>query len=370
MSDEQWRAALRAHEAAPDDMELLRRAIAAGRRARLNVAWLLDREVAPGVTFRSGEPYRVRALLPAEKTLGHRPWSPHDRSYHGFSFEVREVGHTPGTVEVPAHHLWWIAPEGHVGRRLPRILDEVEAQGVAGLDLSGSQVTDDGLAGLGGLGAVSSVILQACTKVTDVVAERLPPSLRLLSVRRAPRLGDGLLRGLGRLPDLSVVDLAGTKVTEEGLRALPATASGLTHLDLSGVRKLGNGALEAIGQLAELRELNLGAGSWSRAGLVHLAALERLEHLDLAQCSRLTDKALESLLGLRRLVSLDLSFCAALTIDGLMKLAALPALRRLRVAFLHFGRDLAGSGRPSEGAVAATEQARLRAALPRVTIQF
>lgn len=370
MSDDAWRAAVRAHEAAPHDMELLRRAITAGRRARLNVAWLLDREVAPGATFRSDEAYRVRALLPAENVLGSRPWSPSvDRSYQSFSFEVREVGRTPGVVEVPAHHRWWVAPEGHIGRRLPWILDEVEAQGVAGLDLSGSQVTNEALAPVEGLSALSTVILQGCKKLVDGLEARLPASLRFLSVRRATRLGDGFLRALGRLPDLSVLDLGATRVTAEGLKALPVAAPGLTHLDLCGIKKLRNEALEGIGRLGELRELNLGVGSWSRAGLVHLASLERLEHLDLQQCSRLTDEALASLLGLRSLVSLDLSFCAGLTVDGLSTLAALPSLRRLRVAYLHFG-DPTGRGQTSWNALIAAEQARLRAALPRVTIQF
>ncbi|MCO5167475.1 MAG: hypothetical protein M9894_14100 [Planctomycetes bacterium] len=356
MSDAAWREALRAWEASPHDQDLLRRAVAAGRRAGEPVGWLLDREVTPRAVFRSGQPFGIHALVPADgNPYAAANWDPARRAFVRWHRTV-DLGQTPGEIEVPPHLFWWVAPEGHLGKRLARVLADAAAQGVTGLDLSNSRVTDDDLAPLADMAALRVVLLQSCKKITGAALHRLPGGLRLLALCGSPRVAEDAWPALARLPDLTYLDLRWIELTPDAASTLADSARGLTHLDLGGCKRLGNAAVAALGALPELRYLAVNGTNVSRAGVEPLAALTRLEHLDLSWCGRLTDGALRPIAGLPALQSLDLGGCGNVTPEGLAQLRALPRLRHL---------DLGG--------VRAADVARLEAlrqALPGCEVSF
>ena len=120
------------------------------------------------------------------------------------------------------------------------------------------------------------------------------------------------------LVNLKELSLGRGRLSNAGLvmlRMLPQ----LTYLDLSGVRPTppdnpqGRGAaagvpeetLKAIAELKDLRVLNLGFSAVAPDGLRTLGSLERVERLGLQGCSRVDDSALAELIHWKGLKYLD-----------------------------------------------------------------
>ncbi len=130
---------------------------------------------------------------------------------------------------------------------MERISDRTE---VGGLNLSGSNVTDEGLRHLRGSGALKSL------------------------------------------------DLRFTEVTDEGLEHVGGLGN-LQRLDLWRT-VIGNAGLEHLAGLTNLQELNLAATKVDDDGLKHLKGMSKLEILNLSRTS-VTDTGLEQLKGLANL---------------------------------------------------------------------
>ena len=107
------------------------------------------------------------------------------------------------------------------------------------------------------------------------------------------------------LPQTKALDLYGTEVTDQDLKALAG--------------------------LAELQTLDLGRTKVTDAGLKELAALPQLQSLDLSYNAALSDAGLRELAALPRLQALELTFNAAVTDASLKELANLPQLQKLNL---------------------------------------
>lgn len=178
-----------------------------------------------------------------------------------------------------------------------------ELTGLRRLDLGGCKVTDRDLAHL-----------SALTRLEHL-------RLFLTGVR-----GPGLRR-LGGLRRLRELDLSSTPLRT--LEPLAGFAS-LTRLDLGCCRDLEGSELRWLSGLSRLRHLTLRAVRAADPDLAHLAALRRLEALDLSECANVTDEGLAALAGLRRLESLRLPH--RITDAGVQRLAGLSRLRALDVS--------------------------------------
>jgi len=152
---------------------------------------------------------------------------------------------------------------------------------------------------------------------------------------------------IGRMPQLQILDLSGTNVTDDDLRHLSglkglrelilwetgigdagaahlAAMQGLCRLNL-GRTNLTDAGLRHLGGLDDLRHLVLTGNSISDVGLKHLKALNRLQGLKLSSTG-ITDDGLRELVGLKDLRGLTLDR-TKVTDAGLKALAALPALK-------------------------------------------
>ena len=139
---------------------------------------------------------------------------------------------------------------------------------VKSLNLSGTQVTDAGLAHLKGLAGLQWLSLRG-TQVTDA--------------------GLAHLKGLAGLQKLSLSD---TQVTDAGLAHLKGLA-GLQELDLNETRVTDAG-LAHLKRLAGLPALYLGGTQVTDAGLAHLKGLGGLRWLSLSRAP-VTDAGLTEL---------------------------------------------------------------------------
>jgi hypothetical protein len=105
----------------------------------------------------------------------------------------------------------------------------------SGRTTGSTQVSDNGLRALAGLTALTSLNLEACRQVSD----------------------DGLL-ALSSLTALTSLNLkACRQVSDGGLRALTASLTALTSLDLSHLDYLTNYGLHGLASLTALTSLNL-----------------------------------------------------------------------------------------------------------------
>jgi Leucine-rich repeat (LRR) protein len=210
------------------------------------------------------------------------------------------------------------------------------------LDLTGTPVTDDGLAPLAGtsrmlrlllsrtdigdaglahLGAMSKLndLRLEGTRVTDAGLARLSglASLRNLWLRRTRITGEGFSR-LTALKQLAILDLSKTALTDDGLATVAKLRSGATLiLRDTPITDQGLGRLKG---LTGLTSLTLGGTRVTDAGLAHLAGLPRLASLGLSEPG-ITDAGLvqlEKLLPLKRLHV----HCTRVTDAGLARLKA------------------------------------------------
>jgi internalin A len=122
------------------------------------------------------------------------------------------------------------------------------------------------------------------------------------------------------------VDLHYTLVSGADLRAL-AALKGLTHLDLSLNKGLGDAHLKELPALTNLTELNLEATSITDVGLKELAPLAKLASLDLTY-TNVTPAALKTLAAFPNLTKLRLNY-NSLTDADVLHLAALKGLTHL-----------------------------------------
>jgi hypothetical protein len=226
------------------------------------------------------------------------------------------------------------------------------------LDLSHTRISDEGLLHLRPARQIQELNLLYAEQITDqgMNAIRDWRALKVLNVR-GTRITDGTLAIASRLTQLDSLDIAATAVTENGLAGLiplvhlKHLALGqnrlndnalevlrflqtLESLDLGGPRGVNRNArrerstglaaplVNAIGELKPLRVLKLGHTPVGAEELRKWApALVNVEKLDLSNCTRIDDAALQELGQWRAIKYLDVQETAVSQsgIDNLRK---------------------------------------------------
>lgn len=198
------------------------------------------------------------------------------------------------------------------------------------LDLSGTQVTDAGLAHLNRFKHLEDLILDR-TQITDAGMAHLEglTTLQSLHLNQTGVTDAGLshLRSLTKLRSLLLED---TRVDGSGLRHLEHLKS-LEWLVLTNTQ-LDDAALEHVGRHSSLCSLGLQATRVTDAGVEHLKGLGKLMVMMLRD-TEVTDTGIRDLAGLTKLEFLDLG--------GTLVTGAgtehLKGLTSLRVLFLPTG---------------------------------
>ncbi|MGE0377812.1 MAG: leucine-rich repeat domain-containing protein [Planctomycetaceae bacterium] len=162
---------------------------------------------------------------------------------------------------------------------------------------------------------------------------------------KVTRLTDEDLEPLGRLSNLTHLDMSNSKTTEAGWRPLAGMRS-LTHLKIDAhylnAHHLNDASLESLAQLTNLKELRLGVssreqGSLSDAGLRHLSKLPSFEVLGFHNV-RFVGDPFRSLAASGSLRTLDLYDCD-LTDDMLISLERLKTLQSVSLRGTPVSRD-------------------------------
>ncbi|KAF9970876.1 hypothetical protein BGZ73_006275 [Actinomortierella ambigua] len=181
--------------------------------------------------------------------------------------------------------------------------DSLGFQRLQELDLMRTRITDDDLQAIrSSFPALEILNLTGCSRLTDVSLQRLCsqgqetiPELTSLKLpdRESP-LRDVLPLMADQFCQLSQLDLTGfLNVTDDTLLSLGA-ATNLTMLSLAGTKLTDVGA-PVLAQLELLRELSLDRTLIQDASLDHLRGLGRLEILSLSRCPKLTVDGLKLL---------------------------------------------------------------------------
>ncbi len=128
--------------------------------------------------------------------------------------------------------------------------------------------------------------------------------------------------GIFHIPAGNEVMVRIKNIDDQELRTLVRELTGfipLVYLNLSENRKITNIGLEYIRGLEQLSMLNLSSCSLTDDGIKHLAAMTRLEYLDLSYCNRLSDNGLKHLRNLPKLSYLQLQGCLRITKAGIAR---------------------------------------------------
>lgn len=176
-------------------------------------------------------------------------------------------------------------------------------------------VTDEGMAAFRRWTSLKKIDLRG-TKITDTTLEHLSGLIRLewLDVGYAQVTDVGIER-LASLPNLRHLTMGGHKLTDMGLQALRQMPQ-LEYLDIGGQQRTDSGlwlvsvtdrGMEAVGTLSNLRELRLKALTVTARHLDKLWGLKGLERLNLQDCKRIGDDAVETLAALTQLKILDVT---------------------------------------------------------------
>lgn len=148
--------------------------------------------------------------------------------------------------------------------------------------------------------------------------------LETLILRASPIDGSGLIH-LECLPELKVLDLSDTRVTDCALKHLTR----LKHLERLGLEHtpVTDKGLRYLEKLDTLRGIWLHSAQITDRGLSHLVKLKRVEILDLSK-TKITDAGLEQLLRLPKLEILHLGG-TEITDKGIPHLQKLKRLEQL-----------------------------------------
>ena len=224
-----------------------------------------------------------------------------------------------------------------------------------GLPANQSPATDAGFAALANLPHLESLSISNCPELTDSglanLITRLPP-LRLLAVTGLPALTatlpalamhhpnlellgldhtgvtDDDLKAVEELRKLNSIHMQGTRITDAGLVHLRRLAN-LTSLMINNTRVTTAG-LKHLNQLTKLRQLGVSGSEVGDAGLILLTGLPITE-LSFVK-TQITDAGMPTLAKMTALRRLSISYNPRITDEGLIPLRALPNLQELDVS--------------------------------------
>jgi Leucine-rich repeat (LRR) protein len=197
------------------------------------------------------------------------------------------------------------------------------------LDVNFCPISDDGMKSIAGLRKLKKLSISGA-KITDAGMREIAKldNLQELSAsgmllngpdRNEPR--DAAIKELGRLSQLRKLDLSNTQTADESAGAFAGLPQ-LKVLHVFGTRITDNGLTE-LARLKKLEELKIGY-SISDVGVSALAGNTSLQVLSVWNSSRVTDKSVPSLSTLKSLRELDIG-STGISIKGRGELAkALP----------------------------------------------
>jgi len=143
---------------------------------------------------------------------------------------------------------------------------------------------------------------------------------------RGTWVGDSDLHRLNQYPDLSILDLSLTHITDEGMQEIK-TLSGITELNLYFAQYVTDEGVAAIKDWKKLKRLNLQGTKAGDSALEHIAGITTLESLNVGS-TLMTDVGLERLTSLPNLKELTMGG-NELGDAGLQALRQMPALTYL-----------------------------------------
>ncbi len=156
------------------------------------------------------------------------------------------------------------------------------------------------------------------------------PLLHTLDLRYNSEVTEAGLAHVGGLGALRVLNLVGTETTDRGLGKLIDSSLHTLYLGFTAITDAG---LVNVGQLGSLRRLTLNSNrAFTDDGLAHLSKLIGLEDLKLSH-TNVTDSGLAHLATMKHLQTIDLGD-TDLTDAGLAHLMKIGALRTLRLGDL------------------------------------
>ncbi|MEZ6054019.1 MAG: hypothetical protein R3B91_01370 [Planctomycetaceae bacterium] len=175
------------------------------------------------------------------------------------------------------------------------------------VDISMSQVSNDGLAILKDIETIKSLKLRRCANVDDegiAYLVSMPHLEKLILLYNSNSISDNALESIGKITTLKVLDLRGcVRISDVGLAHL----SGLTNLV----------------------DLRLKTSGVSDEGVAHLEPLKKLRVLHLEQ-TRVTGEGLAALSGMTDLTELNL-YNTQVDDEGLSHLSEMSKLKWLRL---------------------------------------
>ena len=192
------------------------------------------------------------------------------------------------------------------------------------LSLHAVRLSDAGRKALGKLESLEG--LELSNEADDETLAHLTGLKHLKYLVASTETTNAGLFHIGKMSSLRSLDLAHTRITDDGLRHLVGLK--ITELDVRGTG-ISDRGVAYLAQLPELSELYLPETAITDAAALYLAKLRRLESLGLGHTA-LTDAAIPNLETLKNLKSLGLHG-TKISIAGCEKLrAALPRLERLQ----------------------------------------
>lgn len=205
------------------------------------------------------------------------------------------------------------------------------------LRMDGCEVSDEGLAIIGGFTKLESLMLERGT-MTDAGMAHLSDlaQLRWLNLRDCVKIGDTGIAHLRPLVRMTYLKLDGTRITDRGIAHLAPLAR-LSHLGLSNTA-ITDAGVEALGNRPKLWQLNLDGTKITDASLEHLSTFPELEDIRLSNTA-ITDAGLKHLGGMTHLTSLKING-TKITDSGMSHLANLTDLRTLAIG----NTDVTGKG--------------------------
>lgn len=195
-------------------------------------------------------------------------------------------------------------------------------------DFSDLNLTEDCVKLIGRMARLKELKLTRCTLQDSWLQhiEALP--LTALGLDGAS-VTDKAIPYILKFPNLRVLELGDTDVTDKGLELLSTNRS-IRHLELHVGRNITNDGIKHIGKMTQLVSLDIGDSVAVTAGcLQHLSNLKNMTHLNM-ESVEVTNKDLKHLSALRSLLSLELSNCR-LDDASAVELAKLTSLHNLDI---------------------------------------
>lgn len=214
------------------------------------------------------------------------------------------------------------------------------------LETKKSQISDDGLKTLAGLGqhkpleTLKSLALQCSGRLTSVGLQHLKNgALQLVSLdlRKCHKVDDVGVKHVAQLRSLECLILHGCKgLTSSCIEHLASGQASLTYLDISYCSGIDDNAFLSVDRgpgLLDLKTLKMTACPVTDKALSAIAmTLKNVSELDVSQCKRITADGIAVVSAfMPRLKSLTMRFCKKLSSATLKYLVKIPGLEVVNI---------------------------------------